>query len=542
MKNDDQFPLVAVLEGFTRWLQTGACKIKNESGRIVPLMPGRAQKRLLLAMLRQAKAGKPIRVICLKSRKATVSTLIQALAYYTSKEVSHWSALTVAHTIEATRNIFSITRRIRKFDPAHEGAKLPAGGAKRVEFSEKDSVFQTSTAGGHFVGSGDTVNMLHLSELPKWPGAMEAVTDQLLSLMNAVPEDLNTIIFIESTANMSDVTGMFERYWREAVAGQNSFEPVFIAWFDKEAAEDADISKLGELDEYEKGLVEAHKLKPQQIAWYRRVLRDKHQSNMMLMRQEHPSTAEEAFQVATGRIYPMLELAKHDKVVAVSEWNERYRGIDWGGAHPFVCLWVAHRPGPPAFTVDVSACPNTWKQLTTWKRDALGKPHGLGDDACDAIRYVATTFSLVGWIHVYRELFVEDSAARGLSPLDMARSILRLTPAEEDIVSSVADRSQPGNIQLFVQQGIPCMSAIKPKTVERGEIEDGISRLQALMVATVPLEYPGPDPTCRQIVERMRQRTNMPKFSISELGLRLEMLRARSLKKGRAHPLLGVYC
>ena len=514
--------------------------IRDETAHRVPLRLNRYQNRILSSMIDQAKAGKPVRIILLKARKGGATTLVQALGYFLCKTCENWFGLTVAHTADSTRKIFGITRRIRRYDPENAGTKLPKSG-KFIEFPTHDSEFHTATAGGQYPGSGDTIQLLHLSELSKWPGNLNAVEDMLLSLMNAVPRDANTIVVIESTANKGDQTRIFEEYWHNSVSGANGFVPIFGAWFDKESAVE-DATGLGELTDYEKELVASQGLTPEQLAWRRAVKADQCRGNERLMKQDFPSTPLEAFQAETGRIFPMLEDSRHGRVAEeISQWPEHYRGVDWGGSHAFVGLWIAHRPGPPGFTIDIAACPNTWKQFTTWKRDGNGNPSALGDDCCDAARYVCSDFELTGWMPIYRELFVADSAAQGLSPLNMAKEILRMSPANEVIDGTVCDRSQPGNIQLFVQQGIPCFGAMKRKVERMGEVEDGIARLQALMVADVPLQYAPPELTTTEIIRRMRAKGNRPRFSIQDWGTRLEIERLRRVGFRRTHPDMGVY-
>jgi len=528
--------LAQLIRHFRLWLATGACKIKNRQGKLVALAPNAYQRRIVDRMEAQALAGLPIKIILLKCRKGGATTLIEAFFYFLAKEVDHWFAETVAHSRDSTDEIFNITRRIFRNDPDQAKKKTPS--KKRIDFPERDSAYRTETAGGQFIGSGATIQAFHGSELAKWPGDPAAVQDQLSSLLNAMPEDPNTVTIIESTANMNDLSGEFERMAREALAGTSGFELVFGAWFDEESYV-ADASKLGVLSEYEKGLVERFGLIPEQIAFRRKVKAEKCGGREDYTCQEYPSTPEEAFQVAQGKIYPMLREHHQQRRDTYPINTTFYRGIDWGGAHPFVCVWLAHIPGPPGFSIDAGVCPNTWLQFTTWKRDAAGRPQRLGDDAPDACRYPVMEHHLWGHVHVFRELFVKDSAAKGQSPLDMAKQIKEMTLLSEPIQITVADRSQPGNILLFCQQGIPTIAATRPQTVKLGEVEDGISRLQALMLATVPLVYEPPALSGVRLARRIRARSQFH-FVESDLRTRLEITRPTSGDSaGATHPQLG---
>lgn len=534
--------LAARLEEFREWLALGHCKIKDRAGRLVSLELNRLQDRVLATMQRQANAGRPVRIVILKARKGGSSTLIQALQYFLTKTTPHWFSETVAHTGVSTKEIFTITKRIRRNDPDRPPKERPPS-TRTLEFKDIDSVFVTETGGGHYVGSGSTINALHLSELAKWKGAPGVIEDQLASLRNAVPDHPDTLIVIESTANRADTSGQFERIWREAVGGLNGYAPVFSAWYDEETyyVKPGKDNRVGDLSEYETELRASAKLTDGQVLWLRKKTAE---LGEMLRKQEFPSTPEEAFQVATGKIFPMLRREKHDRQIEDLTGWELYRGVDWGGAHPFVCAWVAHKPGVPGFSIDGHACPNTWKQFAEWKRDVQGRPHALGDDAVDAVRYVVMEWLLTGWVHVYRELFIRDTAMRGLSLLNIGETIKQMSLAEQ-YIGTVCDRSQPNNVNLFNQRGIPAMSHRKPSTVRLSELEDGIAYLHTLLVADVPLIDPDPPPLLVEQIIADRER-NGGHYGL-DLETRFEILRhkrRKSRESGRVpreavHPQLG---
>lgn len=211
--------LYAALHEFHDWLLSGHCRIKDRSGDLVALYPNAYQQQLWEIMVTQAWAGQPIRLICLKARKTGCSTFAQALAYWLTANRPHFMAITLAHQEDSTRQIFGITQRIYRNDPGRI-ERLKRGNVRELSY-DHDSQFLTITAGGKYVVSGGTPNMVHWSELSKSPGDALAIEDQLASVLNSVPDDPESIVIIESTANAREpkrppefAIGHFESRWR----------------------------------------------------------------------------------------------------------------------------------------------------------------------------------------------------------------------------------------------------------------------------------------------------------------------------------------
>lgn len=486
--------MVTRLRGYWKWLTAGHFHIKNRSGKLVSMKPNRMQRRLHKELTAIALRNQPIRFIDLKARKGGASTYFQGLGYYLSKTVPHWSSRTVAHTMDATRDIIEITRRCSKHD---ETTPKPSEGKGLWEF-DHDSTISARTAGGENVSSGATVNFLHLSEVPKWPGTKAVVKAQIASLVGSVPKVPESIIIFESTANMLDISGQFKAYWDASKKGKGRFVPFFAPWIEDEDYQLPGVVVTGKSD-YERQIQASHGVTDAQLAWRRAIINEDFAGDERYFMQEYPLTEEEAFQSPTGLIFPMLRVATHGLSKSVGELIESgyelYRGFDWGDADAFTCLWIAHKPGAPGFSIDIDECPNTWRELTSYAWDDYGRARDDNDHAIDPARYAIDYFGMTGHVHVYRELYVEEAAARKLSVLDLAKEVVDLSTGEP-IVGSVGDRSRPGTILLLAQQGLYVEPYYAPaKAGDRGEKGDGIMRMQALMNATRPLVYPRePDP------------------------------------------------
>lgn len=209
----------------------------------------------------------------------------------------------------------------------------------------------------------------------------------------------------------------------------------------------------------------------------------------LFMGREYPETWEEAFQAATGRVYPLFRNIPPfvSTKTILPEWK-KYRAVDWGAVDAFVCLWAVEIPSEkPGLSIDPS-CKNTIREMLGYMRDEDGKPRDENNHAPDALRYLVISNGKDGLrshVHVYRELYVPNSAAKGLSPVDLAGRI-KIQSIGEEYERSVADRSRPDSINLFIQMGLNFRGARKLKSVgTKTEIEQGIDRVNALINSAV---------------------------------------------------------
>lgn len=487
--------MVERLRSWWGWVADGNCWIKNRAGQLIRLAPNTLQRRIHEVMLEQAMRGDPIRLIVLKDRKPGCSTWVQIMGYFLSKMTEHWHSQLVAHSKDDTRRIFEIAGRAARYDETFplckEHSKL------EVEF-EHDSYADARTAGGDFVSSGSTLNVLHVSELAKWPGGKAGVTQQLTSLLNAVPDAKESIVVLESTAEAGD--DEFKVRWELAESGNSPYVPIFHSWLENTAkVARIPAGGLGELDEDEQKLRDKHGAKDDQLQWRRRKLRGDCRGDRIQLMQDHPTTPEEAFQVATGKIFEMLARDTHDLEVSVDELLTRnymlYRGLDWGGADPFAVVWLAYhqQPESPGFTIDIEACPNTWRELTGYYYDDHGKPKDKNNHTVDALRYAIMQFGMIaGHVHVWREMYLPHTAARGMSDIDHAHEIMTMD-ARLPIMGTCGDPSQPKTIVLVNNVGLGVTAY--ERAGRAMDIKDGIAHMRALMLATHPLVFiPDPEP------------------------------------------------
>jgi len=553
------------LDAFIEWLESGACTIQErDSGRLVSLgeVIKAPQMAVLDRMQEQAQNGEPVRLLAPKARKEGVSTLIQALAYFLSSTIPHFSAAAAAHSTDGTAALWKLSQRIHEHDPNGE---LAHASNRRIKWPN-GSTFVTFTGGGFEIGRADTFYFLHISELGSWQIGKHKNQDRdsLTAIVNAVPKHRpNTIIVYESTGQ--GPAGEFYRMCMDADE-QESRKLLFVPWFDDPQYRLSVPAEFA-LTADEECLERQHGLDLEQLAWRRATLAEEPFGGREIdFHREFPSTLQECFEAAEGRVHPAFARDVH---VHSMDWKPEealgaYRAIDWGGRDPFVCLWVVHYPGPPGFSVD-PGCKQFIAELFAYRRDSdTHDPLHDCSHGPHCIRYAVTTFGLRYHVHVYRELYAPDHASGDRTLLTLCEDVHRLSgwsePSPhawvqgsegESFVSSVADRSRPDSVQLFSAHGLPCRGQVNLNTRLEGvgvagktEVEQGIDRVNELIVATVPLiAEPQPLTALEKMGRELRTGRPFPvpvAMPMSERILREQARRHSKVGKRRSvhHPLL----
>jgi hypothetical protein len=152
----------------------------------------------------------------------------------------------------------------------------------------------------------------------------------MLGLMQTVPDEPNTLVVWESTAN--GVGDFFHDQWQKAVKGENEFTPIFLAWFvdptytrpfRSEAEKEQFIDEIEsvsrdatgkEVHTYEYELMHKVNLTYEQLNWRKYTVANKCQGDEMLFMQEYPSTPEEAF-ISTGRPKFSIKALKKNQTI-----------------------------------------------------------------------------------------------------------------------------------------------------------------------------------------------------------------------------------
>lgn len=280
-----------LLEDFELYARV-CLKIRTKKGTIEPLVLNKAQLEMLRIVNQQFEETGRIRVIILKGRQMGLSTAIGGFLYWRTSQREAKKAAVVTHHADSTSNLFSMTRRYHDNVPMAVQPSTRYNSSRSLVFDKLDSSYLVATAGGENIGRSETLNYSHLSEVAFWPTS--TAEENLNGLLQAVPPADDTAVFIESTAK--GVTGPFYRMWRDAVAGENGYIPIFLPWFWAEEYT-SPVPQGFQRTPEEEALAEEYGLTDGQLMWRREKIVA---SGRDLFNQEYPCKAEDAF-LTTGR-------------------------------------------------------------------------------------------------------------------------------------------------------------------------------------------------------------------------------------------------
>lgn len=347
-------------------------KIRNKQGNIVPFKLNGPQNRLYEQIKELREQGIPVRIIVLKARQMGFSTLIEAIIFWAAATARNVAGLVMAHQDDATSNIFGMAKRYYDYLPDRLKPMQRASNARELLFAAPtgskgktrglDSSIRVSTAGSHGVGRSFTIKVAHLSEFAFWPGDKR---DTLAGIMQAVPDEPDTMVFIESTANGFDE---FKDLWDAAVSAWERGErdgwcPFFAAWWQMEEYRrpvPPGFARTPEEDE----LVRLYGLDDQQLAWRRWCIKINCGGDLDLFRQEYPACPDEAFIASGSCIFDQTAIAAWRQAVK-GRAGERGRFVyDYDGLTVSGIAWEPCEDG----------------DITIYKPPVEGVPYVIGGD------------------------------------------------------------------------------------------------------------------------------------------------------------------
>lgn len=283
-------------------------RIRLKAGGLGQIEPNASQRKLIAAITRAWRAGKPARVIYLKPRQTGISTATELVLFVSLGGTSNSRASVIAHKRPISVKVLRMFRTAMKYGPY----KLNPAQAARdiIAFDEPiDSSVDVDSAESEEPGHGDTVQFLHLTEVGRWKDA----EIKMKGLLQTVPDLPGTLVVIESTANGAD--GYFFELWNRAVSGDSEYVPIFHAWYEHEEYTLPRLSDehrkmlLDSLDRREEHLLRQRYFKRgvgwtnvslEQIAWRRRTIESKCNYDPDTFDEQYPESQEVAF-LSSGR-------------------------------------------------------------------------------------------------------------------------------------------------------------------------------------------------------------------------------------------------
>ena len=133
----------------------------------------------------------------------------------------------------------------------------------------------------------------------------------MISVLQAIPDNPNTMVFLESTANgLSGDGEYFYNLVQDAIAGRNDFMLIFLPWhlmpeYSLSFVNEEEKNKFAEtLDAYERGIQGRFNLTLEQLNWRRWAIKNKCGGDIDKFKQEYPITIEEAFIASSHTVIP----------------------------------------------------------------------------------------------------------------------------------------------------------------------------------------------------------------------------------------------
>lgn len=298
-------------DDFETWARECVTIADKLTGREVPFVLNAPQRRLLGVMERQRRAGRPVRVILLKSRQWGGSTLVECyMAWMQLVRRSGWNSLVCAHVRDASAAIRGMYARLLD----HYPAELKTGDAAAWRFAPyqkstwvshvaaRRALVAVATAQSPNALRGFNFAMAHLSEVAFWgDGDRRLAADIVRTVAGSVAPLPDTVVVMESTADGRD--NYFHDEWRRAVEGHSDKTPVFVPWHEIESCRlplDTPAARSrfeAALDGYERALLDGG-VPPEAVAWYQCKRREYPSHEAMMA--EFPSTPDEAFAAVGG--------------------------------------------------------------------------------------------------------------------------------------------------------------------------------------------------------------------------------------------------
>lgn len=296
-------------------------KIRDKkTGKYVPFVLNRAQRRVLGEIEKARTLNKPIRLILLKSRQWGGSTLIQIyMSWIQIMLRENWNSAICAHLKDCARNIRNMYTRMLESYPGD----LTGNTKKRIRKNSKAKISFAPFEGGQNVRiikerncrvtiasaesqdsiRGSDIQMAHLSEVAYWKSTNQHDPEDFLrAVCGSVPLEPLTVVALESTAN--GVGNFFHTEWLRAEKGLSDKVAIFVPWYEIDiyTQKVTDVEAFWEsMNAYERNLWYVHGCTLDQINWYRHKAAEYPKAE--LMHAEFPTTPEEAFVSSDSNVF-----------------------------------------------------------------------------------------------------------------------------------------------------------------------------------------------------------------------------------------------
>ncbi|MHB9161393.1 MAG: hypothetical protein ACYC6W_11010 [Nitrosotalea sp.] len=300
-------------------------KIRPKSAEIIPFEFNSAQKYVHQKVEEQRFRTGKVRALILKGRQQGMSTYVEGRFYWRVTHLKGVRAFILTHDKGATDNLFEMVERYHQNCEPLVRPTTGKNNAKELNFEKLDSGYKIGTAGNKAVGRSSTIQFFHGSECAYWPNAIE----HSRGIIQAVPNEKDTEIFLESTAN--GMGNYFHEQWQLAISGKSDFIPIFVPWFWQQEY-NREIPDFFEKTEKEIHLQETYKLTDEQLSWRRYKIIELSAAGTngeKGFEQEYPCNSIEAFALSgEDTLIPPELVEKARKAINVESIGPLVIGVD----------------------------------------------------------------------------------------------------------------------------------------------------------------------------------------------------------------------
>lgn len=282
-------------------------RVLDRGGSRIPFEQWPSQVKLNELILKQRRAGKPVRIVALKTRRSgftlgSCSQMFRDVIRRPGRKATIIADKMKPAGLEAfgyLRGFYENYEPIQRHEMQtalpeltglSEGQHIKMVGDRAIDLLSAEGR-EVRGGGRHFV-LGD--------EVAFW----EAPEITLPGLLNMVPLDLvDTTIILQSTAN--GIGGEFWKLWQTACDpnNQSGWVPLFFGWLEHPLSvmPVEDPARLqGSLNEEERVLLTMHNASLENLRWRRHAIETVCGGSVDMFHQEYPTTPEEAF-LTSGR-------------------------------------------------------------------------------------------------------------------------------------------------------------------------------------------------------------------------------------------------
>lgn len=352
-------------------------------GQKIKFKPNAAQQAIF-AFIKENK-----RVLLLKSRQLGATTGLNVYFLDDTLFTRNLNAVSLFHNRDKAIDAFDNKVRFA-WENMNEELKQRLGWlvdterANQLTFGFGDKTYSSYSVATS--GRSGTFQRVHISEFG--PLCAERPLDAkeiITGTFPAVPQD--GLIVIETTA--AGETGYFAEMWKLAIEGKNGWKTLFLNWrYDTEEIDRTPLVDLSTLPDEFIQLGVAHELSHKELSYYfsKFLMLNR---DWALLRQEYPTTAEEAFQGSGEKMFDMEAITEYEKHIeeGTSQGDLRvFEPYQYGKAYVV--------GGDPAEGIE-----KDHSAAAVWKVDGI-KPKLVAE-------YTSNTISPEDFAYVMRKLAVD---------------------------------------------------------------------------------------------------------------------------------------